>query len=206
MKSKTKTLTDLSTMKEDAVTLPVESIKSLAQLFWYFQDEAFRTHHDLPWAKEEAAQTSPVFRSDAPAKSASESIDPIDELGMAVVGSILMHVATLKEQVESLNLLVLINDYEGIEPKLRSFVGDFKFPLMQLSFLQQLWQINFAEVKVGELSFAAHLQQFPTLEDELLQMLVSPGNVFEISAHLEQSFAPWLQTTAVFLALLHRNA
>ena len=114
------------------------------------------------------------------------------ELGRQVIRAAHCQVLALQERLESVQSLVLINDWAVAERLWAKLAPDCKTPLFEMGFIEELWGIRADQLQVGGWSLTRQWQQFVLIQAEVEVLLGRRRSLVELSDMLERDLGRWL--------------
>jgi hypothetical protein len=114
------------------------------------------------------------------------------QLGCQIIRTARAHIRLLQTYTESMQLLVLINDWKTARRFWAELLPEFRTPLLELNFLQELWGIFPEKVEAEGVTLALHWQQFVLLQSEMEDLLKRRQCIVELSEFIEGPLGSWL--------------
>jgi hypothetical protein len=132
-----------------------------------------------------------------------------EQLSFRLVDTACRQLHKLSEEMGDAVLRVLITDRDPIHRQWRSWVPQFRNPLVSLGFLRELWGGQVDDVKIGGLTLMDHLDDLNPLLCEVDVIFLATEHewvdedAMAISALLEDQLVPWLKMLEVYLLKLN---
>jgi hypothetical protein len=114
------------------------------------------------------------------------------QLGRQIIRTARAHIRLLQTYTESMQLLVLINDWKTARRFWAELLPEFRTPLLELNFLEELWGIRPEQVEAEGVTLALHWQQFVLLQSEMEDLLKRRQSIVELSDFIEGPLGSWL--------------
>jgi len=180
-----------------SLTVPVPSLSSLRKLFAHLEMISLKEKGRLPVFT--GSQTSEIHGNRPPHPSCLEApgcFTTLDGVALQVLKSSQAANDLVIARIEAMQLLILINRWPVIRRMWIDLIPDFKLTMLQLFYLQDLCNLDFAKVRLGHLSLESHWATLGDVQREIKETLDSEVSRVELSNLLEQKLLPWLRTLA----------
>ncbi len=174
---------------------------SLREVFQYLESLALRHDRVLSSVLVDGVRMRPNEARLAPGGFHSLKADSVtfDELGKQMVRAVRTRVRELQERVKGMQFLVLINNWDVAQWLWWELVPDFKTPMIELSFLQELWGSRLSELKLHHRTLVQHWDLIGSIHAEIEMVLQRQESLTILSDLLERKLGPWLQRLADYL-------
>ena len=185
------------------MTLPGRGLKSVMGLFAHLENLARRTEGETTPALKGigAGKPAPTFSCDPSAAGQMGERISFRDLGRQVIRAAQSQVRALQERLDSVQSLMLINDWAVAERLWAKLAPDCKTPLFEMGFIEELWGISADQLQVNGWSLTRQWQQFVLIQAEVEVLLGRRRSLVELSDMLERDLGRWL---ARFVDLLEK--
>ncbi len=189
------------------LTVPPQAASSFRELFSYLEQMAIQGQRVLSSVCVDGIEVrSPGLKAAwEPFQQVEANTISFQDLGHHVVSVAREQVGNLLSRVEAVHMVVLINDWPVAQRLWWELVPDFKTPMLELSFLQELWGDRLRDFRVGTQSLAEHWDQIGQIQAELELTLQRRNDLVEFSDLLERRLLPWLRDLHCALGKLNEE-
>ena len=196
------------TLDGQSIALPQECKRSLRDIFSYLEQLAVQQDRILASVSVDGTTVAaPCLQSPSQTFQQIEANSiSLNDLGSHVLLVARDQVQQLLSRVEAIQMLVLINDWPVAQQLWCDLVPDFKTPMLELSFLQELWGERLSATKIGDKSLAQHWDQIGRIQAEVELVLTRRQDILDFSDILEKRLLPWLKLLLSFLNQLQDSA
>ena len=195
-------------LDSEIMAMPGRGWKTVLGLFAHLENLARRTEADA----------FPVLKGVGPgmpfstALANAAGLGSVDErisfrdLGRQVIRAAKYQVRALQERLESVQSLVLINDWAVAERLWARLAPDCKTPLFEMGFIEELWGLSADHLHVNGWSLTRQWQQFVLIQAEVEVLLGRRRSLVELSDMLERDLGRWLGKFADLLEKLDEES
>lgn len=178
--------------------------QSLRDVFQYLESLALRHERVLSSVLVDGVQVAPSEARISNGSFHSIRADSLtfDELGRQMVRAVRTRVNELRERVKGMQFLVLINNWEVAQWLWWELVPDFKTPMIELSFLQELWGARLDQLKIHDRNVVQHWDMIGPIHAEIEMLLQRQESLVNLSDALERKLGPWLMQLGEYLERL----
>jgi hypothetical protein len=121
------------------------------------------------------------------------------EISLELTRTVRAQLAVLERRLDTLQLLVLINEWPMAQRLWWDLAFDLKLPLLQLSFLREISRPRLDQIRLDAQSMADVLDRIGLLYAEVEFILIQRTDLVELSNVLEYRFGPELHKLSRFL-------
>lgn len=189
----------------DGSPVPLDDRRlSLREVFQYLENLALRHERVLSTVLVDGVQMRPSEARLSEGNFQSLKADSVtfDELGRQMVRAVRSRIAELRERVKGMQFLVLINNWDVAQWLWWELVPDFKTPMIELSFLQELWGTRLEQIRLHDQTLVQHWDRIGPIHAEIEMLLQRQESLTGLSDVMERKLEPWLQQLGDFLELL----
>lgn len=178
--------------------------QSLKDVFQYLESLALRHERVLSSVLVDGIQVAPSEARISNGSFQSIRADSLtfDELGRQMVRAVRTRVNELRERVKGMQFLVLINNWDVAQWLWWELVPDFKTPMIELSFLQELWGTRLEQLKIQDRNVVQHWDMIGPIHAEIEMLLQRQESLVNLSDALERKLGPWLMQLGEYLERL----
>lgn len=178
--------------------------RPLREVFQYLEALALRNERVLSNVMVDGVQMRPAEARLASGGFKSLKADSVtfDELGRQMVRAVRGRIGELQERVKGMQFLVLINNWDVAQWLWWELVPDFKTPMIELSFLQELWGSRLDQLKLRDRTLVQHWDMIGPIHAEIEMLLQRQESLVSLSDILERKLGPWLHQLGEFLERL----
>ncbi len=195
-------------LNAEITTLPIRTLKSVAEIFLHLENLAIRQSRDRGslWGHEQLAKVQELLSSNQPIEPGVFGGFRFRELGRQVLATARAQVSALQATTCETQALILINGWKVAERLWTGLQADCRTPLYEINFLEDLWGFDPAQLIVNGWSYTRHRRQFVLIQADIGILLARQQSLMELSNTLERDLGCWLAKFAKILDKLDEES
>jgi hypothetical protein len=195
-------------LNAEITTLPIRTLKSVADIFVHLENQALRQRRDCGslWEDESLAKVQEMLSAHQPIEAGAFGGYRFRELGRQVLATARAQVSALQARTCEIQALILINGWKTAERLWLPLQAECKTPLYEVNFLEDLWGFDPGNLIVNGWSFGRHRRQFVLIQADIGILLARQHSLMELSNALERDLGCWLGQFAKILDKLDEES